>query len=150
MLTALQAQRADLGQPPWTGAAEAGRAGRALVLAVLDALDSPAGQARPDALRAAVTYLLDLIAADAPGRAVEVRVPPYAAVQCVEGPRHTRGTPPNVVEMDPVTWVLLAVGRLPWADAVAAGRVSASGPRADLSGLLPLLRDTRSGPAPLD
>ena len=149
MLTALQAQRADLGQPPWAGPAEAGRAGRALVLAVLDALDSPAGLARPDALRAAVTYLLDLLAADAPGRAVEVRVPPYAAVQCVEGPRHTRGTPPNVVEMDPVTWVLLAAG-LAWADAVAAGRVSASGPRADLTGLLPLLRGTRSGPAPLD
>ena len=68
-----------------------------------------------------MTYLLDLLAADAPGRAVEVRVPPYAAVQCVEGPRHTRGTPPNVVEMDPVTWVLLATGRLSWADA-ASGR----------------------------
>jgi hypothetical protein len=150
MFTALQAQRADLGQPPWAGPAEAGRAGRALVLAVLDALDSPAGQARPDALRAAVTHLLDLLAADAPGRAVEVRVPPYAAVQCVEGPRHTRGTPPNVVEMDPVTWVLLAAGRLAWPDAVAAGRVSASGPRADLSGLLPLLRVTSNPPAPLD
>lgn len=147
MFSALQAQRADLGQPPWAGPAE--QAGRALVLAVLDALDSPAGQARPDALRAAVTYLLDLLAADAPGRAVEVRVPPYAAVQCVEGPRHTRGTPPNVVEMDPVTWVLLAA--LPaWPDGVAAGRVSASGPRADLSGLLPLLRGTSNPPAPLD
>jgi hypothetical protein len=97
-----------------------------------------------------VTHLLDLLAADAPGRAVEVRVPPYAAVQCVEGPRHTRGTPPNVVEMDPVTWVLLAAGRLAWPDAVAAGRVSASGPRADLSGLLPLLRVTSNPPAPLD
>lgn len=150
MLTALQAQRADLGQPPWAGPAAASQAGRALVLAVLDALDGPAGQARPDALRAAVTYLLDLLAADAPGHAVEVRVPPYAAVQCVAGPRHTRGTPPNVVEMDPVTWVLLAVGRLPWDGAVAAGRVSASGPRADLSGLLPLLRGTSSGPASLD
>jgi hypothetical protein len=150
MLTALQAQRADLGQPPWAGPAEAGRVGRALVLAVLDALDGPAAQARADALRAAVTYLLDLLAADAPGRAVEVRVPPYAAVQCVEGPRHTRGTPPNVVEMDPVTWVLLATGRLSWTDAVAAGRVSASGPRADLSGLSPLLRGTSSGPASLD
>jgi hypothetical protein len=150
MFTALQAQRADLGQPPWTGPAAASQAGRALVLAVLDALDSPAGQARPDALRAAVTHLLDLLAADAPGRAVEVRVPPYAAVQCVEGPRHTRGTPPNVVEMAPVTWVLLAAGRLAWPDAVAAGRVSASGPRADLSGLLPLLRVTSNPPAPLD
>ena len=150
MFTALQAQRADLGQPPWAGPTVASRMGRALVLAVLGALDSPAGQARPDALRAAVTYLLDLLAADAPGRAVEVRVPPYAAVQCVEGPRHTRGTPPNVVEMDPVTWVLLATGRLSWPDAMAAGRVSASGPRADVSGLLPLLRGTSSGPAPLD
>ena len=125
------------------GPPEPGRLGRELVLAVLDALDSRRG-ARPDALRAAVTYLLDLLAADAPGRAVEVRVPPYAAVQCVEGPRHTRGTPPNVVEMDPVTWVRLAAGRLSWADALAAGRVSASGPRADLSGLLPLLRGTTS------
>jgi hypothetical protein len=150
MFTALQAQRADLGQPPWTGPTEAGRAGRALVLAVLDALDSPAAQARPDALRSAVTYLLDLLAADAPGRAVEVRVPPYAAVQCIEGPRHTRGTPPNVIETDPVTWVLLAAGRLSWADAVAAARVSASGPRADLSGLLPLLRGMTSRPPSLD
>ena len=150
MISALQAQRVDLGQPPWTGPAEASRVGRALVLAVLDALDAAGGQARPDALRAGVTYLLDLLAADAPGRAVEVRVPPYAAVQCVEGPRHTRGTPPNVVEMDPVTWVLLATRRLSWADAAAAGRVSASGPRADLSKLLPLLRGTSSGPASLD
>ena len=65
-------------------------------------------------------------------------MPPYAAVQCVAGPRHTRGTPPNVVEMDAVTWVLLATGRLAWAQAVADGRVRASGPRADLSGYLPL------------
>ena len=74
-----------------------------------------------------MTYLLDVLAADAPGRAVEVRVPPYAAVQCVEGPRHTRGTPPNVVEMDPVTWVLLAAGLLAWPDAVAAGRSAPAG-----------------------
>jgi hypothetical protein len=73
-----------------------------------------------------------------PGRAVEVRVPPYAAVQCVAGPRHTRGTPPNVVEMDAVTWVSLAAGRLAWAQAVADGRIRASGPRADISGYLPL------------
>jgi putative sterol carrier protein len=67
-----------------------------------------------------------------------VRVPPFAAVQCVEGPRHTRGTPPNVVETDPASWVRLATGRLRWADAVAAGKIAASGPRADLSGYLPL------------
>jgi hypothetical protein len=78
--------------------------------------------------------LADLV----PGRAVEVRVPPYAAVQCVAGPRHTRGTPPNVVEMDAVTWVSLAAGRLAWAQAVADGRIRASGPRADISGCLPL------------
>jgi len=111
--------------------------GRAAVRAVLAALD--AGQPPPAAeLRPAVRHLLDLLAESAPGRAVEVRVPPYAAVQCVAGPRHTRGTPPNVVETDAVTWVLLAAGRLAWADAVAGGRVRASGPRADISALLPL------------
>jgi putative sterol carrier protein len=67
-------------------------------------------------------------------------VPPYGAVQCVEGPRHTRGTPPNVVETDPVTWVRLAAGKLRWAEAVAAGSVRASGVRADLSGYLPVMR----------
>jgi len=76
----------------------------------------------------------------APGRSGEVRVPPFAAVQCVEGPRHTRGTPPNVVEMDARTWLELASGSLLWTDAVAEGRVQASGNRADLSALLPLVR----------
>jgi hypothetical protein len=85
-----------------------------------------------------VTRLLARLEELAPGRAVEVRVPPFAAVQCVEGPRHTRGTPPNVVETDPASWVRLATGRLRWADAVAAGKIAASGPRADLSGYLPL------------
>ena len=74
-----------------------------------------------------------------PGRSVEVRVPPYGAVQCVEGPRHTRGTPPNVVEIDPMTWVALAVGGTDWADAVAEGLVQASGERADLSAFLPVV-----------
>jgi hypothetical protein len=69
---------------------------------------------------------------------VELRVPPYVAVQAVAGPRHTRGTPPNVVETDPVTWLRLATGRLPWDEAVHTGRVAASGERADLSGYLPL------------
>jgi hypothetical protein len=67
-----------------------------------------------------------------------VRIPPVAAIQCVAGPRHTRGTPPNVVETDAVTWVLLAAGRIGWAEAVAERRVRASGPRADLSAYLPL------------
>jgi hypothetical protein len=96
--------------------------------------------AEPDrsALRTAVRELLERLAAKAPGRSVEVRVPPFAAVQCIPGLRHTRGTPPNVVETDPATWVQLAVGDLAWADAVADGRVRASGTRADLSGYLPL------------
>ena len=76
--------------------------------------------------------------AAAPGRSVEVRVPPDGAVQCVPGPRHTRGTPPNVVETDPMTWVRVAAGRLTWADAVDAGRIRASGTRADLTDYLPV------------
>lgn len=107
------------------------------VAAVTSALDA-GGPPPADALRVAVRYLLGVLAAGAPGRAVEVRVPPVAAVQCVAGPRHTRGTPPNVVETDPVTWVRLATGRLDWAGAVAAGAVLASGPRADLSPYLPV------------
>jgi hypothetical protein len=66
-------------------------------------------------------------------------VPPYAAVQVIEGPRHTRGTPPNVVETDPRTWLEIATGRQSWNDAVASGRISASGERADLSDYLPVL-----------
>ena len=90
------------------------------------------------ALRAATRYLLQKLAAVAPGRSVEVRVPPVAAVQCVAGPRHTRGTPPNVIETDPVTWFRLATGRLGWAEAVQSGAVRASGARADVSAYLPL------------
>lgn len=74
-----------------------------------------------------------------PGHTVEIRVPPHAAVQAIEGPRHTRGTPPNVIETDSVTWLSLVIGNLQWTDAVAAGRVRASGLRADLSSLLPLV-----------
>jgi hypothetical protein len=86
----------------------------------------------------AVRYLLQLLAEKAPGHTVEVRVPPFGAVQVVEGPRHTRGTPPNVVETDAGTWIALALGDEQWADAAAAGRISASGTRADISDLLPL------------
>ena len=82
-------------------------------------------------LRAAVKESLAALAAAAPGRSVEVRVPPFGAVQCVEGPRHTRGTPPNVVETDARTWLALATGRSTWADAVASGVVRSSGNRAD-------------------
>lgn len=91
-----------------------------------------------DATALAVRYLLQELAADAPGGSVEVRVPPYGAVQCIEGPNHTRGTPPNVVETDAATWIALATGGTTWAEAVAAARVSASGSRADLSGCLPV------------
>nr|WP_205835340.1 sterol carrier family protein [Microbacterium sp. CFH 90308] len=86
----------------------------------------------------AVRYLLQLLAEKAPGNSVEVRVPPFGAVQVVEGPRHTRGTPPNVVETDPATWIALATGQEQWTDAAAAGRIHASGTRADISDLLPL------------
>lgn len=90
-------------------------------------------------LRSAVRGLLDQLATKAPGRSVEVRVPPFAAIQCLPGLRHTRGTPPNVVETDPITWVQLAAGEVAWADAVREGRVRASGTRADLSAYLPLV-----------
>jgi len=75
----------------------------------------------------------------APGRAIEVRIPPYAAIQCGEGPTHTRGTPANVIEMDATTWLALATGQESWASAHARGAISASGARADLSPFLPLL-----------
>ncbi|SDP52513.1 TIGR03083 family protein [Streptomyces sp. cf386] len=91
------------------------------------------------ALAACTRLLADALAARAPGGSTEVRIPPYAVVQCVEGPRHTRGTPPNVVETDPLTWIRLATGRVAWKDAVAEARVSASGERADLGRLLPLM-----------
>lgn len=92
------------------------------------------------AVAAVARVLADGLAAKAPGNAVEVRVPPYAAVQCVEGPRHTRGTPPNVVETDPLTWIRLATGRTGWAEALAAAAVAASGERADLGPYLPVMR----------
>lgn len=86
----------------------------------------------------AVRHTTEELAGRAPGRSVEVRVPPFAAVQCVEGPVHTRGTPPAVVETNPQTWLALAVGELAWADAVADGTVRVSGQRTDLSAYLPL------------
>jgi len=101
--------------------------------------DEPGSQ-DPRDLQDAVRFLLEELAARAPGCSVEVRVPPHGAVQCGSGgPRHTRGTPPNVVETDALTWLQLGAGRLRWADAVAAGRVTASGERADLGQLLPLV-----------
>jgi hypothetical protein len=93
---------------------------------------------------AAVKTTARWLAQQVPGRSVELRIPPYVAVQCLEGPRHTRGTPPNVVETDAATWLRLASGQLDWATAVAEGKVVASGNRADLSPHLPL-RPLRSG-----
>jgi hypothetical protein len=137
--SALDEQRAALGEPPWDGPADPELLAAACVRAVLTALGAGL-EPRREALRAAVRHLLDLLAARVPGKAVEVRIPPYAAVQCVEGPRHTRGTPPNVVETDPVTWLRLAAGLVPWAEAVSAGLVKVSGVRADLAEYLPVMR----------
>ncbi|WP_037574044.1 sterol carrier family protein [Phaeacidiphilus oryzae] len=100
---------------------------------------------RPDfphdrqALAAVVRLLADTLAEQAPGGSVELRIPPFAVVQCVEGPRHTRGTPPNVVETSPLVWVRLATGRLTWEDAVEVAELTASGERSDLSALLPVM-----------
>jgi hypothetical protein len=95
---------------------------------------------RDDAdLRLLTKHFLAVLAERAPGRSVEVRVPPYAAVQAVPGVRHTRGTPPAVVETDAGTWLALATGDLAWSDAVDQGRIRASGERADLTPYLPLV-----------
>jgi hypothetical protein len=120
---------------------DVGRAAVAVVRAVGGA-DGSGVQPSVDrtTLALAVRYTLQLLAEQAPGGTVEVRVPPHGAVQCVEGPKHTRGTPPNVVETDAATWLALAVGDLSWAEARASGRVHASGQRADLDGQLPVLR----------
>lgn len=85
-------------------------------------------------LKAATKHLAALLVQKAPGASVEVRIPPFAAVQVIAGARHTRGTPPAVVEMDPATWIALGRGRLEWRDAT----LRASGERSDLSDLLPL------------
>lgn len=113
--------------------------GRAAVRAWASSADDGAALPRPT-LAAAVRWTLEELADRHPGNAVEVRVPPLGATQAFAGPRHTRGTPPNVVETDPGTWLALVTGRLAWADAVASGAVHASGARADLSAALPLLR----------
>lgn len=107
------------------------------VAAIVDLRDSDDPPSRSQ-VRAAVKRSLQDLAELAPGHSVEVRVPPHAAVQCIPGVRHRRGTPPAVVETDAATWLALATGRLTWADAVAAGSVRASGERSDLSNYLPI------------
>jgi Bacterial SCP ortholog len=109
-------------------------ASAAEVAAALDGTRSAAD------LRLLTKHFLAVLADRAPGTSVEVRVPPYAAVQVIPGVRHTRGTPPAVVELDADTWIALATGDLTWAEAEESGRVRASGQRADLSAYLPLAR----------
>ena len=102
-------------------------------------LPNPVAAPLPNpALATAVRFTLQRLAERAPGGSVEVRVPPFGAVQCIEGTSHRRGTPPAVIETDAQTWLALATGALAWADAVGSGSVRASGERADLTGLLPL------------
>ncbi|MGW3469300.1 sterol carrier family protein [Saccharopolyspora sp. NPDC000995] len=113
---------------------------REAVAAVWPWLDGEAPQPARAELAAAVRLSLRTLEQVAPGNSVEVRVPPFAAVQCVAGPRHTRGTPPNVVETNPRTWLLLATGRLGWAEALERGELTASGSRSDVSQWLPLVR----------
>lgn len=91
-----------------------------------------------------VRFSLEELTARAPGNSVEVRVPPFGVTQCIEGPRHTRGTPPNVVETDAATWLELVHGSLDWSTALASSRVQASGLRADLSAVLPLWHGAQS------
>lgn len=125
----------------------AGRAALAAWVATRDAtLHAPDAATAPDyaplpdrtMTATAVRFALEELAALAPGRSLEVRVPPFGAVQCVEGSVHRRGTPPAVVEMEPEVWLGLVTGRLRWDDAVGTGAVDASGERSDLSALLPL------------
>jgi hypothetical protein len=108
-----------------------------------DPAEVAAALARPERTREddrlLTKHFLAVLAERAPGRSVEVRVPPYAAAQVVEGVRHTRGTPPAVVELDAETWIRLATGALTWAEADATGRLVASGERADLTAYLPLV-----------
>lgn len=133
----------DLQQPVWSllgGFRLADYLVTRVVEAVVHADDlDPSFPHDRTALGVATRALTHVLAVTAPGSSVELRVPPYAAAQCVPGPRHTRGTPPNEVQTDPLTWLRLATGRLSWADAIESGRLRASGRRADLSPYLPLL-----------
>ncbi|WP_104083547.1 sterol carrier family protein [Cryobacterium sp. Y11] len=110
-------------------------AGRAAVRAAL----ADGVSASRDIRAQAVRYTLQLLAEQAEGNTLEVRVPPFGAVQCVGGPRHTRGTPPNVIETDAATWLALATGALRWTDGLASGAIHASGARADLTGHVPVI-----------
>lgn len=134
---ALDAQRTALGEPPYSGPDRPAAVLTECAAAVLRAREREDTPER-EAIRTVVRGSLAEFAQRVPGQSVEIRVPPFGAVQAVEGPRHTRGTPPGIVETAPLTWIALAVGRLTWHSAVADGSVNASGARADLSSHLPL------------
>ncbi|MDO5670564.1 MAG: sterol carrier family protein [Corynebacterium sp.] len=109
---------------------------------VLDWVKDPVGVDKParPLLADAVRTTARALAANAPGRAVEIRVPPFVAVQCIDGPAHTRGTPPNVFETDPLTWLQLATGQILIDDALRTGRLDASGPRVgEVGAFLPII-----------
>ncbi len=107
--------------------------------AAVSAATSAAHEPDRNTLATAVRFTLQELADRAPGRSVEVRVPPFGAVQIIEGTTHRRGTPPAVIEADAATWLALATGTVAWAAALASGKVLASGERADLSPLLPVV-----------
>lgn len=107
-----------------------------LVAEALAARD--AGTIDRKGIKLLVKHFMAVLSEKAPGASVEVRVPPYSAIQVIEGVKHTRGTPPAVIETDADTWLDVALGRSTWAEAVASGAVRASGERTDLTGLLPL------------
>ncbi|MBB4934188.1 hypothetical protein F4561_005008 [Lipingzhangella halophila] len=134
---ALDSQRTALGEPAYSGPDNPSVVLTECAAAVLRAQDA-GGTPEREAVRAAVRGSLAEFARRVPGHSVEIRVPPFGAAQAVEGPRHTRGTPPGVVETDPLTWIALAMGYRGWQSAAADGSVSASGERADLSPHLPL------------
>jgi hypothetical protein len=114
------------------------RVDRAAGRAAVEAWSADPAAAPAETVATAVRFTLEELAARHPGHSVEIRVPPYGAVQCFPGTTHRRGTPPNVVESDATTWLELATGRISWAQAVAEGRCSASGTAANLSDVLPL------------
>ncbi|BAU96930.1 hypothetical protein N24_2668 [Corynebacterium suranareeae] len=116
---------------------------RQAVVAIKDWIEGEEGVEKPGraALAAATRLSVRLLAQDAPGNSVEVRVPPFVAVQCIEGPKHTRGTPPNVVETDAKTWLRLATGKTTFDAELESGKISASGTRAkEIAGWLPIVK----------
>lgn len=125
------------------GAGAAGSGGPVGSGGGVDPAAPPAAAPTRQELATATRYLLEELAAVVPGATVEVRVPPFGAVQCVAGPRHTRGTPPNTVEMDSLTWIAVATGLSAWGDGVQNANIRMSGVRADISEVLPLVSAER-------